>query len=477
VADLNGDGIPDIVAANSSSTTVSVLLGNGDGTFKTQKTFSGGNGPYYITSGDVNGDGIPDLITAVTFYNTVDILLGNGDGTFKSPIQSLTSGSPNSLTITDVNGDGKPDVVTADTTRPGGVGALLGNGNGTFQSEVLTDSYSYTSVLAASDMNGDGRPDLLGNGGPRITASGSILLGNGSGNFTGQTYTIIAVADTINGTPGVDAITLVQDIDGTDIDWTMGALSGKLPINDPNGLTINGNGGADTITLDYTHGNPLPNFLHLDSSPSTGGTFTISSFAGSGDPLLGTTLDIGKSKVFLDYSTGPDPIGFVRNWLVNGYNGGAWNGVGDAVMSKPAQTNNGYMIGYADSSDGVVPGQPANTVELMYTLGGDLNLQGTVVFSDFAVVVANYGKPAVGDTGAITYGTTVSFADFALTVANYGKQANLSAIAAVSASAKTTTAQSTSQQVSPTANASSEPVVTSSTQETNTAKKRSMRHH
>jgi hypothetical protein len=69
----------------------------------------------------------------------------------------------------------------------------------------------------------------------------------------------------------------------------------------------------------------------------------------------------------------------------------------------------------------VVVGQPANTVELLYTLGGDLNLSGTVVFADYALVVANYQKQASWDGGAITYGSTVSFADFAMTVANYGK--------------------------------------------------------
>jgi hypothetical protein len=81
------------------------------------------------------------------------------------------------------------------------------------------------------------------------------------------------------------------------------------------------------------------------------------------------------------------------------------------------------MVGYADSADGVVAGKPASTIELKYPLGGDLNLQGAVTFNDFAVVVANYGKPASWDGGAITYGPTVSFADFALLAANYGKQA------------------------------------------------------
>jgi hypothetical protein len=80
----------------------------------------------------------------------------------------------------------------------------------------------------------------------------------------------------------------------------------------------------------------------------------------------------------------------------------------------------------------------------MYTLSGDLTLQGSVVFGDFSVVVANFGKPAVWDTGAITYGSAVSFSDFALVVANYGKQAVTSRTpAAVATSAMTSSAKPT----------------------------------
>jgi hypothetical protein len=81
--------------------------------------------------------------------------------------------------------------------------------------------------------------------------------------------TILQSLDTITGTAGVDQITLVQDPDHTHIDWTLGTTTGQMLINDPNGLTINGNGGNDVITLDYTNGNPLPARLNLN------GTFTI----------------------------------------------------------------------------------------------------------------------------------------------------------------------------------------------------------
>jgi hypothetical protein len=148
------------------------------------------------------------------------------------------------------------------------------------------------------------------------------------------------------------------------------------------------------------------------------------------------TLDLTNSTLFINYGSAVDPVGNIRGELSAGYNNGTWAGTptpsAGVITSTAARTHNGYMIGYADSADGVISGLPANTIELKYTLGGDLNLSGTVVFSNFALVVANYGKPAAWDTGAITYGTTVSFADFALTVANYGKQAVTSAILSAS---------------------------------------------
>jgi hypothetical protein len=235
-----------------------------------------------------------------------------------------------------------------------------------------------------------------------------------------------------NGTSGNDAVTLKQNGDHLHIDWAIGANVGQVPIGSAAGLAINGNGGSDTIILDYTNGNPVPNSLHLN------GSFTINNLQGT-NPLVGTTLEIGKSTVYIGYSTF-DPIAAIQSYLQNGYNGGSWNGTSTpttgVITSTAVQLTSGYMIGYADSADGVVAGQPPDTIELKYTLGGDLNLSGTVNFSNFALLIANYGKPAAWDGGAITYGNTVSFFDFALLVANYGKQA-VTTVAADPAPAET----------------------------------------
>ena len=122
--------------ANEQSGTVSVLLGNGDGTFQAQQTFATGYAPVSLALGDVNGDGKPDLAVANDYSGTVSVLLGNGDGTFQGQTQQTfaTGGSPESVALADLTGDGKSDLVVANDAD-NNVSVLLGNGNGTFQAQ------------------------------------------------------------------------------------------------------------------------------------------------------------------------------------------------------------------------------------------------------------------------------------------------------------------------------------------------------
>ena len=84
--DFNGDGRTDLAVANSGSNDVSVLLGNGDGTFQPQVTYAVGSGPDALVAGDFNGDGRTDLAVANSGSNDVSVLLGNGDGTFQTQV-------------------------------------------------------------------------------------------------------------------------------------------------------------------------------------------------------------------------------------------------------------------------------------------------------------------------------------------------------------------------------------------------------
>jgi hypothetical protein len=182
VADFNGDGIPDLAVADLlpyPTGTVSVLLGNGDGTFQKAVAYPVGSNPRSVVAADFNGDGIPDLAVDNTASQTISVLLGNGDGTFQ-PAHDYPVGFSFALAVGDVNGDGTPDLVAANATA-NNVSVLLGNGDGTFQSAVNYPVGPYPFSVAIADVNNDGFPDLI-----TANANGnnvSVLLGNGDGTF------------------------------------------------------------------------------------------------------------------------------------------------------------------------------------------------------------------------------------------------------------------------------------------------------
>ena len=165
VGDFNGDGHLDLAVANTGDVddnpgnTVSVLLGNGDGTFQTQLTYQVESGPGPVVAGDFNGDGQLDLAVANTNDGTVSVLLGNGDGTFQPQRTYTTDPGPLLIAVGDFNGDGCPDLATSTN---GTVSILLNNCDttGTFQPQQTYTTGSQPLGVAVGDLNGDGHPDL-----------------------------------------------------------------------------------------------------------------------------------------------------------------------------------------------------------------------------------------------------------------------------------------------------------------------------
>jgi hypothetical protein len=131
MGDFNKDGKQDLATANPGVNAVSILLGNGDGTFSPATTYTVGNSPYAVMEGDFNKDGKLDLVAANYNDNTVSVLLGKGDGTFAPATTYAVGASPISMAVGDFNKDGKPDLAVANYNG-NTVSVLLGKGNGTF---------------------------------------------------------------------------------------------------------------------------------------------------------------------------------------------------------------------------------------------------------------------------------------------------------------------------------------------------------
>jgi len=217
VADMNGDGKPDLLAVSYSSVKngngkVAVLLGNGDGTFQTPQVFDTG-GLYSVSFvvGDLNGDGKPDVVVASmscgscgSSQSGVRVLIGTGNGRLRLGGIYSTGGFPFSsgqgssipMAIADLNGDGKPDLVvinqTTSTYGDGVAGVLIGNGDGTFKPVVSYDTGAFgAGSFAIGDLNNDGKLDLaIANCAPKGTTACpgnngkiSVLRGRGDGTF------------------------------------------------------------------------------------------------------------------------------------------------------------------------------------------------------------------------------------------------------------------------------------------------------
>jgi hypothetical protein len=420
-ADVNRDGILDLVTVNYSTNSVSVLLGRSDGTFKPAKNYPAGTYPVGLVAADFNGDGILDLAVSRPNGGAINILLGNGDGSFKKPVVYPLgiSGSGNalaSLTAGDFNGDGIVDLMVG-LPPTNEVELLLGKGDGSFQKPTVVAGVRYSN-FGTADLNQDGILDLVG----AASSATSVFLGKGDGTFTEvATYpgivegSLVAFGD-FNGDGKLDVAvgssyfygSLFQSIaiymgngDGTlqlpsYLNTSDGVASlAAIDVDNDGILDLVASGGPDnsvSIYLGHGDGTFAPVAQYLSSGAQATG-LALGDFRHRGVPDIVTSDGYTGLTMFRNSGTGKlnGPHEYYLAQDVAGVLSGDFNGDGipDVLAVVVANPNNGSILVMPGQRNGTV-GAPIQTplAGEVYGTGvaiGDFNGDGKldVVYTDY----------------------------------------------------------------------------------------------
>ncbi len=376
-ADLNGDGKPDLITANTGANTLSILTNNGNGGFGLVSSLFVGNGPNSVTSADVNLDGKMDVICAnfgAGTGNSLSVYTNKGGALFALAATLVVGTAPDAVTSADVNGDGRPDLISANfgTGQGTNLTVLTNNGTGGFVVASLPMVGIQPVSIAASDVNGDGRPDLISAN--SLSGTLTVLTNNGGGNF------VLSSSPSIGATPSV--VTAV-DVNGDGkVDLISDSLANSLLIV----LTNNGSGnfapffsatddGISSIAAADVNGDGKSDLIctHLNDNTLTVWTNSGSSGfmlaaplggSGSGGKYSVTTADMnGDGKPDLISADG------LNNTLSLWFNGYEFDGVFSGTFLGSGQ--------FSTASFGASLSQKLNLYGLSYGIG----IQNSVLYS------------------------------------------------------------------------------------------------
>jgi hypothetical protein len=453
-----GWGIGGVPGNGGSGTATSIGQSSGSGYVLAYSTVYGGNGG---TNGD-NGE--PDEVGGLggsggqaTSSATVTSDSGNAEaeawatggigGSGYGSGTGATSGNGGAATAT-ANATGTyataSAVATAGYSAPPGDGAAYGSGGVATASSTANGVTVVQIVGPGADGGGGFAQDAVNAGPGGATVSFGSNQNNGSATVTGSSAVILAITGTGSLTvgDGTHATALLLSTTGgssnaqssfainaestlhlvTDSTSTMtfgggNTNNGALNVTGTGSTSIGDvNGSGSLIIGDGTNSTTLQ--IASNSASSSFGSLTINN---------GSALDITNNKLFIDYGSGPDPIASIAAWIRNGF----YDLTGPQIISSEVAADDtasglSYGIGYADGADGIVAGLPSGEIEIMYTLLGDANLDGTVNAEDYTLFSTHlFESGAYWDDGDFNYDGTVNFEDYTPYSHNEGNSALL----------------------------------------------------